>query len=193
MRVGIAVRALNDAPHCGDMCRYWQHGRMITICVVDGLGHGVYAERAAQAAVNYVSRHLTVPLADIFAGCDQALRRTRGVAMGLAVIDEAAEALSYAGIGNPRAIVVGEGISRLRNDYGIVGSGYSALSAETISFRRGDLIILATDGVVETVDLSTYDTTEPCDEQQLANRILRDWRRDTDDDAVLVGRSEGGI
>ncbi len=192
MRVGIAIRALNDDPHCGDVCRYWQQGNTITLCVADGLGHGIYAERAAQAAVDYVDRHLEAPLEDIFAGCDRALRRTRGVAMGLAVIDAAAEQLSYAGIGNPRAIVVGERISRLRNDYGIVGGGYHALSAETVSFRSGDLLILATDGVVETVDVSTYDPAEWSDVQGLADRILRDWRRDTDDAAVLVGRSEGG-
>ncbi len=192
MRVGIAIRALNDDPHCGDVGRYWRHGRRITLCIADGLGHGVYAERAAQAAVDYVGRHLTAPLVDIFAGCDRALRRTRGVAMGLAMIDEAAGELSYAGIGNPRAIVVGKRISRLRNDYGIVGGGYKDLSAETVSFRPGNLIILATDGVVETVDLSTYDTTERSDVEALANRILRDWRRETDDAAVLVGRCEGG-
>ncbi len=108
------------------------------------------------------------------------------------MIDEAAEELIYAGIGNPRAIVVGQRISRLRNDYGIVGGGYKSLHAETVWFRPGDLVMLATDGVVETVDLSTYNSTERSDVQMLANRILRDWRRDTDDAAVLVGQSEGG-
>ncbi len=165
---------------------------MVMLCMADGLGHGFYAERAAKAAVDYVGRHLNAPLADIFAGCDQALRRTRGVAMGLAVINEAAEELSYAGIGNPRAIVVGEQISRLRNDYGIVGGGYRSLSVETLSFRPGDLVILATDGIMETVDVSTYNSTERSNVQQLANRILSDWHRDTDDAAVLVGRSEEG-
>ncbi|WP_179131225.1 SpoIIE family protein phosphatase [Candidatus Entotheonella palauensis] len=188
----MAVRALNDDPHCGDVCRYWRQGHTMTLCIADGLGHGLYAERAAQAAVDYVGRHLTAPLEDIFAGCDQALHRTRGVAMGLAIVDEAAEALSYAGIGNPRAIVVGKRIFRLRNDYGVVGSGYRALSTETVSFRPGDLVILATDGVAETVDVSAYSLAERSNVQDLANRILRDWRRETDDAAVLVGRREGG-
>ncbi len=59
MRVGLASRSLNDDPHCGDVCGYWQRGRTITLCVADGLGHGLHAERAAQAAVSYVGRHLT--------------------------------------------------------------------------------------------------------------------------------------
>ncbi len=111
--------------------------------------------------------------------------------MGLAVIDEAAGQLSYAGIGNPRALVVGKRISRLRNDYGIVGAGYSALSAETMPFLPGDLIIMATDGVAELIDVSDYDAALQRDVQRLAERILWDWRRDTDDAGVLVGRSEG--
>ena len=111
--------------------------------------------------------------------------------MGLAIIDEAAKQLSYAGIGNPRALVVGKRISRLRNDYGIVGGGYHALSAETVSFQPGDLIILATDGVAELIDVSGYDVALRRDVQRLADTILQDWRRDTDDAAVMVGRSEG--
>ncbi len=191
MRIGIATQALNDDPHCGDVCRFWQRGSTFTLCLVDGLGHGVFAERAALAAVAYVAEHLTVPLAELFAGCDRALRRTRGVAMGLAVVDEAIGQLSYAGIGNPRAFVVGQRTLRLRNDYGIVGSGYKALSIETVSFLPGDLIVMATDGVEELVDVSGYDAVLRRDVQRLAERILWDWRRDTDDAGVLVGRSEG--
>jgi len=194
--------------HCGDDCVYWQSGREITLCIVDGLGHGQHAERAAKAAVDYVAHHLTEPLVDIFAGCDRALRRTRGVAMGIAVIvvgeedDEDEEAgtfvslsrttLTYAGIGNTRAMIVRREhpVVRLPGNYGIVGGGYRRLSPATVPLNPGDLVILTTDGIKERCDLLGYGDALRGDVQQLAERILQDWSRETDDAAVLVFRNE---
>jgi len=68
VRVGTARRALGGETHCGDACGYWRKGGRMMLCMVDGLGHGEHAERAAKAAVAYVSRHLSDSLADIFAG-----------------------------------------------------------------------------------------------------------------------------
>ncbi len=190
MRVAMVKRALDDAPHCGDECGYWPGDDKTTLCVVDGLGHGPDAERAARAAVDYVARHLSEPLADIFAGCNVALHRTRGVAMGLAVVEEGVGRLTYAGIGNTRAMIVGERTVHLSSNWGIVGGGYRTLSPETVPLVPGDLVILSTDGVAEMIDLSAYDDELRADVQGLAERIVRDWGRETDDVAVLVFRSE---
>jgi len=199
MRVAIAKRALNHDPHCGDECGYWQSGSKTTLCVVDGLGHGEHAERAAKAAVQYVGRHLTESLDELFASSNQALRNTRGVVMGTAVIDEDANTLTYAGIGNTRAMIVGEPHGKdadgrtiiLSSNYGIVGGGYKTLSSETAPLRAGDLVILYTDGVEETIGVSRYDDALRADLQRLAKRIIKDWGRETDDAAVLVFRYEG--
>jgi len=198
MRVGIAKRALDDAPHCGDQCGYWRRGGKTTLCVVDGLGHGKQAEKAAKAAMHYVAFLLSGSLPDIFAGCDSAVRRTRGVAMGIAVIDERRQTLSYAGVGNTRALVArqpsdespaGQTI-RLSSSYGIVGGGYKTLSPETVQLMPGDLVIMFTDGLVESIGLAGYDDSLRADVQRLAEKMLQDWQRATDDAAVLVASSK---
>jgi len=229
MPVTIAKRAFpGDPQHCGDECAYWHSGGKTTLCVVDGLGHGEQAQRAAQAAVDYVAHHLAQPLVDIFAGCDLALRRTRGVAMGIAVIivgggkdedeneNKDAGTLTYAGIGNTRAMIVRSEhpivqlddnydivrrasniqhpvpstVVRLSSNYGIVGGGYGRLSPETAPLGPGDLVVLYTDGIPELMDILDYDAALRADVGQLAEKILQDWGRGTDDAAVLVFKSE---
>jgi len=198
IQVAIAKRALNNDPYCGDECGYWKSGNKVVLCVVDGLGHGERAESAAKAAVQYVGHHLAQSLDELFAGCDRALRNTRGVAMSTVIIDKAAGTLTYTGIGNTRAMIVGEPRVKdtdrktiiLSSNYGIVGGGYKTLSPETALLTAGNLVILYTDGVEETIGVSRYDDLLRADLQQLAERIIQDWGRETDDAAVLVFRYE---
>jgi len=198
MSVGIAKQPMDDAPHCGDQCGYWRCGKKTILCVVDGLGHGAHAEKAAQAAIDHVASQLTRPLPEIFAGCDAALRHTRGAAMGLAVVDPVGKTVTYAGIGNTRALVVREPSRKLFeketaqfvSDYGIVGGGYKKLNPETLPLGPGDLLILLTDGLTESVKMAGYDEALRCDVKRLAEAILQDWCRGADDAAVLVFRNE---
>jgi serine phosphatase RsbU (regulator of sigma subunit) len=185
MQIATIKQALNKAPYCGDECGYWEKGTKTVLCIVDGLGHGKGAEIAAQAAVKYIADHQSESLQAIFAGCDKELRETRGAAVGIAVIDEDKGELTYAGIGNTRVIVVNSGTSHLGSDYGIIGGGYKTLTPETISIGKGALVIMSTDGVEEVTDLSRYDLIA-VDVHKLAEMIIKDWRVERDDAAVLV-------
>lgn len=80
IEIATIKHALNNAPHCGDECGYWEEGTKTILCIIDGLGHGKDAEMAAKAAVEYIANHLSESLQDIFAGCDRELRKTRGAA-----------------------------------------------------------------------------------------------------------------
>jgi len=67
--------------------------------------------------MDYVAEHLEDPLPALFAGCDRAIRHTRGVAMGVAVIDKEAGTLTYAGVGNTRALITGASWAVATGDY----------------------------------------------------------------------------
>ena len=148
--------------------------------------------------MQYVGNHLSQSLDELFAGCNQALRNTRGVVMSTAIIDEDAGTLVSAGVGNTRAMIIGEPHAKntdgrtiiLSSNYGIVGGGYKTLSPETVPLIAGDLVILYTDGVEEMIGLSGDDALR-ADLQQLAERIIQDWGRAADDAAVLIFRYKG--
>jgi len=189
MSVGIAKRALNDAPFCGDECGFWQNGSKTVLCMADGLGHGEHAHTAAKAAVEYVAEHYSEPLLDIFSGCDKAIRHTRGVAMGICLIEEDKQSLTFAGISNTRAMIFGEKSRNMTSHYGIVGGGYRRLVLETVPLLPGYLVVLFTDGLPEIINLTKYDEELLQDVNRLAQRILNDWRTGADDAAVLGYRN----
>jgi len=199
MHIASATRALGNDAHNGDQCAYWQSGGGTTLCIVDGLGHGEHAEAAARTAVDFVAQHMEQRLEDLFSGCAEALRYTRGAVMGVAVVDAHEKTLTYAGIGNTRAVIVrsansephsrsGPTTFRFRSNPGIVGAGFRRLSPQTASLSPGDLLMLYTDGLPELldVDVHTYDTAHLIDPNKLAQNILRDWSLETDDAALLV-------
>ena len=196
MAVGSVKRPFKGDTHCGDQFGHWQKGHLAMLCIADGLGHGKHAEKAAKAAMAYVASHRTEPLTEIFSGCNRELRDTRGVAMGIAVIDEKTRTLTYAGVGNTRIVILRSADSKetvrkivyLRSNFGIVGGGYKRLVPETVPFAPGDLVIIYTDGVKELIDFTGYDAPLYEDVQQLAGKIIEDRRRDTDDAAVLIYR-----
>jgi len=188
MKIATIKRPFEE-PYCGDQTGYWEHDGKITLCMIDGLGHGKCAEQAALAALDFIARQYREPMLEIFEACDKALHNTRGVAMGIAVADPVAGTLTYAGIGNTRAIVVGGETTRLSSHNGIVGAGYKTLRTETVPLAPGDLVIMYTDGIEELIDLSGYNETLRADLEQLTETIIEDWRCKKDDQAVLVFRS----
>lgn len=190
MSHAIEKRPYQNSAYCGDACACWESERKTTLLVVDGLGHGKEAEFAARTAVEYVGQHADEPIPEIFAGCDTALRPTRGTAMGLAVIDKEKKTIAYAGIGNTRALVMGPSTVRFSSNYGIMGTGFRKLNPETLPLETGSLIVLFTDGIDEMIDLFEYSSDVIRSPSALAVKIIKDRGRDTDDAAVMVYKYE---
>ena len=188
VRIAYARRSADAGPHCGDACAYWRVDGRTVVCIVDGLGHGPEAEASARAAIDYVGGRTEQPLPELFAGADSALRSTRGVAMGVAVVDEGAGSLTYAGVGNTRALL---GRSCLDSEPGIVGAGYRRLTRETRPFRPGDRMLLCTDGLKARLSSSHYPAAAWDDLQGLADTIIEEWWAGEDDAAVVVMRRDG--
>jgi len=187
-QITIIKRPLEE-PHCGDQAGCWEFNGKIVLCIIDGLGHGEYAEQAALAALDFLEHHHHEPLLTVFADCDKALQTTRGVGMGIAVADPAARTLNYAGIGNIRAMVVGQKTTLLTNYNGIIGGGYRKLKTENAKLEPGDLVIMHTDGIKKIFDLSNYGETLRADAGHLAERIIDNRQDKTDDAAILVFRN----
>lgn len=189
--VGCAKQSYKGDPHCGDMVASWDVDGRIVLCIVDGLGHGVHAEAAAQAAVDYVASHLSDELGPILIGCDAAIRSTRGVAMALASVEGKSGALTYSAIGNIRAAILGSQKRFLPTVPGIVGAGCRDLQTEIITLSPDDSAIFCTDGVGSAADLLRHAESLQLGPQKLAETILMARETTGDDAAVLVYRHPG--
>ena len=129
-------------------------------------------------------------LADIIARCDEDLRSTRGVAMGLAMVDLFNQTVSFCGVGNIRALMINPTQHRrFTCGYGIVGAGFKNLFIDTQSLLPGALLIMASDGLPEHFVVPDALLEGFSSAQQLAEALLQEWAVDTDDAAVLVYRA----
>jgi phosphoserine phosphatase RsbX len=129
--------------------------------------------------------------------CHRELATTRGAAMTLARIDFGTDTLHWIGIGNVAASLVGREpsgvatISSARLTSGIVGFQLPRVhTAEAVEMRPGNLLVMATDGVTDD-HLNALDFAAPA--ETIAETILREHCRVTDDALVLVARHRGSI
>ncbi len=188
MSIGIAIQAQHGQSACGDHVGYWHDQHSTLIALADGLGHGPQAAAASQAAIGAIEHMQQQPLEAIFYYCDEQLRITRGVALGLARIDHQRHQITYMGIGNIRALRIGEPHRRFVNSHGIVGGGFHTLFADCQPLNSGDVFILYSDGIEEIVDpLQLLADRE--DPQRMADRLLAELAPGHDDAAVLVYRA----
>ncbi|AKB77123.1 Anti-sigma B factor RsbT [Methanosarcina horonobensis HB-1 = JCM 15518] len=186
MDIGTATHSFFNDPHCGDQYRWWENKDSVTLCMVDGLGHGIEAEKAAKAAICCVSRNLCEPLPRIFEKYDREISHTRGVAMSIVIVDKRNSVLTHAGIGNVSVAIRGRKKINLSSDWGIVGGGYRKLNTNTADLDAGDLVLMWTDGISERLDVSGYDNFPYIGTQELADLILRDHAKETDDATILI-------
>ena len=192
---GVAASALPGEAQSGDLHLVKAVPAGVLIAVVDGLGHGAEAAAAARAAVATLDEHATESVTALLQRCHWALKGSRGVVMSLAFIDPRLHTLTWAGVGNVEAALLHvaprptvERIGLVTRG-GIVGSELPAVRAQHATLAPGDLLFFATDGIREGFIEGLAVEAPP---QQLAEQVLANHGKGTDDALVLVARYRGG-
>jgi phosphoserine phosphatase RsbX len=192
---GMATRALPGEAESGDRHLVQQIPNGFLLAAVDGLGHGTEAAAAARTAIDLLARHAHEPLLSLVNHCHQGLLNTRGVAMSLAVLNTSDETITWLGVGNVEGILLraDTGVKPPREAVllrgGVVGYQLPALRARALPVAAGDTLIFATDGIGSRFAQGLTLSEPP---QRLADQILAEHGKGTDDALVLVARYRGG-
>lgn len=172
----------------GDMYLIKEFNNKILVCVIDGLGHGEHAAVASSRCVYSIEERYKDGLTTIFEYCNSRLRKTNGVVMGIVSIDFSDSSITYAGVGNISARIIGKNPVHLISKNGIVGYNLPRIREYTYSYTHGDTILMYSDGisskVIEYPDMKLM----KCDVRETADEILRLYGKDIDDATVLVAR-----
>ncbi|HYY41745.1 MAG TPA: ATP-binding protein [Pyrinomonadaceae bacterium] len=188
-RIGAWSRTHPDETHNGDAYFVRRRGRRMICAVIDGLGHGRGAYEAARVARDVLNDWQGEPLDELMQAAHGALRATRGAVLGAAVVDSAAEAFYYAGVGNIEVRVFGAPQpARPISTNGTLGARFERARVWSYPWAEGTTIVLATDGVSAKWDIQDYPGLLQHSPQLLAGVLMRDYGRDTDDATVLVAR-----
>jgi serine phosphatase RsbU (regulator of sigma subunit) len=192
--VGIAERARSGEDQSGDRCVVIGNGHRVLVGVIDGVGHGAEAARAAAAAAEVLETFVHEPVDALLKRCHARLRDTRGAAITLVVIDTDAHSLEWVGAGNVVAVlqqIEPFGLPTTREllvRSGAAGDLLPSTRTSRLSMARGDTLVMATDGVYPKFinDLSCNEAP-----QQLADRLLQRYGTLHDDALVVVARLQG--
>jgi hypothetical protein len=188
----VAARPRPGEDVSGDAAFVEIDGAAALVAAVDGLGHGAAAALASQRAVEVLRGGAGADVDQLVQRCHDALRGTRGAAIGIASISGGV--LAWAGVGNVEGwIFGGAGASRARPSAlllrpGVVGATLPPPQPSRDQLHRGDVLILVSDGISS----SFADGFDPVGSpDSLAERILRRHARDADDAVVVVARYLG--
>lgn len=186
---GAVCRPKQGQRVSGDVYLVREHGSdQMLVAVIDGLGGGEEAERAALAGVHVLEAHPEWALPDLVNHAHVAMHGTRGAVVGLLRLDLAAHHASYVGVGNIGVHVYSRQPIKPISKNGIVGFRMPTLLELHYTFDPGDLFVLYSDGVSGKFgqDLS-IDLRQP--PQQLAEQMLASYGKTTDDATVVVVRT----
>ncbi len=190
--VAILGRPCEGESESGDDAAFVRQGDVLTIGVIDGLGHGILArDVAAPAAALLRSRAELVPAA-ILGAVDDALRGTRGAVMAVARIDLQLRQIEHAGVGD-----VGTHLCRPRESHRFSG-GAGVLGAPDHRERKyvverepvqdHDVLVMFSDGLTTRVDISQELQLLRRHPIVIAAHLLERFGRSNDDAMVLVTR-----
>jgi len=158
-----------------------------TVLVVDGLGHGPNAARAARAATDAFAAHPAATPAALMQICHGALAATRGAAGAAARFATVKSQGTFAGIGNISCRVEWSGERRqLVSHSGTLGHVMRRVQEFEFSFPAGALLILHSDGLVSHWVTTDYPGLASKHAGLIAGVLYRDHDRGSDDVTVVV-------
>lgn len=163
---------------------------VLTIAVIDGLGHGRLAAMASQAAIDCLQRlPLGGELEEAMRAIHEALRGTRGAAAAVCQIaarPEGPAAFVCCGVGNVEIRCLGAKLPILLSP-GVLGARVQSFRICRGELPAGARLVLFSDGISQRAPLDSLRNLDP---QSLCDTLMREHRKADDDASVLVCDTE---
>jgi anti-sigma regulatory factor (Ser/Thr protein kinase) len=174
----------------GDAWAFFEKEGNYSIATIDGLGHGLDANKAATEAVDYFLTTKGASPAKLLKNMHLALKKTRGAVASIAIIQPKDNSIMYSGVGNISGRVFSNETSKSLISYnGTVGHVIpSSFNDHVFPWNGATVLVLHSDGVKTRWDLSKYPGLEACDASVIAGMIYKDNNRGTDDALVVVAK-----
>lgn len=186
MTWGAVGRAKKGQLISGDVYLIQEYGPgHVVASVIDGLGGGEEAARAARLAEQLIRQHREWPLQELVLRSHEALHATRGAVIGLLRLELETNNASYVGVGNIGVHVYSRQPIKPISKNGIIGYRLPTLLELRYMYDPGDIFVLYSDGVSGNFAMdSKIDLRQPA--QGMADQIMAAYGKQTDDATVVV-------
>lgn len=183
---GAVCRAKLEQTVSGDVYLVQDQGEnRLLVAIIDGLGGGEEAARAARAAEAVLRAHPDWPLQELVQHSHTALHSTRGAVIGVLRLDANTARASYVGVGNIGVQVYSRQPIKPISKNGILGFRLPALLELHYTYQPGDTFILFSDGIsARFAQENTLDLGQT--PQQISEFILERYGKTIDDATVVT-------
>lgn len=158
---------------------------LLLLC--DGLGHGLGAADAADAAragFRQSKERMPEPLVE---DLHRALRGTRGAAIAVVRIEPVERRILFAGVGNIAGYFRSrEGQARTVSQNGVVGHNMSKVKEYEYGYGGDLLAVFHSDGLSTKWDIDSYPGLATRHPTMIAAVLYRDFKRVRDDNLIVV-------
>jgi len=187
--IGAVCQPKDGEEVSGDQWGCALAGHKHVLAVVDGLGHGPDAHRAARTAIEALPGSASRGPAAVVQSMHEVSRPTRGSAAGVCELDPHQGLCRFAGVGNIACAVVTDAATRrLVSHNGIVGQSVRKIQEFDAQWPRGALLVMHSDGVASHWDLRSYPGLIARHPAVIAAVLYRDFSRRRDDTTVIAAR-----
>lgn len=156
--------------------------------VIDGLGHGEGASTASNMARVSILEHFSEELDVIVELLHNKLRKTRGVALSLGLIDHELNIIKYVGIGNVLTRVFNTSAPiRPINYNGTLGVSLRKFKIYDYPWDQNNIIIMSSDGISSKYDLNDFLDVLYKHPMVIGQKIFKKFGKYYDDATILIG------
>jgi anti-sigma regulatory factor (Ser/Thr protein kinase) len=181
----------------GDSWATFERDGSMFFLLVDGLGHGTYAQEAASVAVELFLRYVrsrpsgeALSPADIVTNLHGPMHATRGAAVAVVRVDPERRLATFCGVGNISGVLSApNGETRgMMSHNGTLGHRMPRVQEFDHAWQPGSLLILHSDGIHTSWKLENMPGLARQASATIAGAIYRDAWRGRDDATVMVVR-----
>lgn len=157
------------------------------VVVVDGLGHGAEAAKAAQCFTTFAQQARHLSPREIIETAHRDMSKTRGAVASVAKFDTQTSTAVLAGVGNIEVRSKSQAPISPIFTPGIIGRPVRYVREFEYDLAHGDLIVFASDGISRRLDIKPLAVLPVTD---IADRILREFGANHDDATCVAVRVE---
>jgi anti-sigma regulatory factor (Ser/Thr protein kinase) len=185
---GISV-AIEREKRCGDGWEVHETNGVLRALVVDGLGHGQFAEEASREAISVFRSQMGTGVGPTLKLIDQALIKTRGAAGAIVELNPREGHIVAAGIGNISMRLLQNGrVKSFGCDNGTLGAGVKRITELRHPWVDRSFLVMHSDGIKARWSLDDYPGVFRKHPGLIAGLLYRDFQRGGDDATVIVVR-----
>ncbi|MHB8124140.1 MAG: SpoIIE family protein phosphatase [Desulfitobacteriaceae bacterium] len=182
IKIGVVSSPL-QADYGGDAYLIKELPGKVLLAVVDALGHGQMARRAASRTIKLLAGSDGTELDKLLESTHKAITGTVGVVLCIALVDYKLRQLTFAGVGNITIKIIGKKTTEVVLPAGILGYRTDDTLYRVTTISQNDVLIMHTDGILDNYELNPSLLSFP---KQMAQALMSGYRRPTDDALVLV-------